>query len=332
MRVKKTVTTMMLIACVLLGMLFTACGQEEVNSMEGENVTETMENENVQTVTFIDDLGREVSVKNPQRVAALLGSYAHIWHLSGGIVVASADDAWEDFDLPLSADSINLGGTKDLSLEKLFEANPDFIIASSNTSQHVEWMETLENAKLNVAYFEVSDFEDYLRVLKICTEITGKEELYEKNGSNISEEIETIIEASQRRIKENNGEAPKVLSLRASATWIRAKNSEGNVLGEMLKDLGCINIADSDGSLLENLNLEHIMQENPDYIFICQQGNDIEGIQAHIEQFISENPAWNNLKAVKEGRVYVMDRALYTLKPNDRWSEAYEKLEEMLSE
>ena len=47
MRVKKTVTTMMLIACVLLGMLFTACGQEEVNSMEGENVTETMENENV---------------------------------------------------------------------------------------------------------------------------------------------------------------------------------------------------------------------------------------------------------------------------------------------
>ena len=81
MRVKKTVTTMMLIACVLLGMLFTACGQEEVNSMEGENVTETMENENVQTVTFIDDLGREVSVKNPQRVAALLGSYAHIWHL-----------------------------------------------------------------------------------------------------------------------------------------------------------------------------------------------------------------------------------------------------------
>ncbi len=332
MRVKKTVTTMMLIACVLLGMLFTACGQEEVNSMEGENVTETMENENVQTVTFIDDLGREVSVKNPQRVAALLGSYAHIWHLSGGIVVASADDAWEDFDLPLSADSINLGGTKDLSLEKLFEANPDFIIASSNTSQHVEWMETLENAKLNVAYFEVSDFEDYLRVLKICTEITGKKELYEKNGSNISEEIETIIEASQRRIKENNGEAPKVLSLRASATWIRAKNSEGNVLGEMLKDLGCINIADSDGSLLENLNLEHIMQENPDYIFICQQGNDIEGIQAHIEQFISENPAWNNLKAVKEGRVYVMDRALYTLKPNDRWSEAYEKLEEMLSE
>ena len=318
----------MLSACILMGMLCTACGTNVGNFT---NETESVEDKNFQTVTFKDDLGREVTVVNPQRVATLLGSYAHIWYLAGGTVVASADDAWEDFDIPLAKDAINLGGTKDLSLEKLFESNPDFIIASSNTSQHVEWLDTLEGAKLNVAYFEVSDFEDYLRVLKICTEITGKSELYDENGSALSEKISNVITESQNRIQENNGKAPKVLSLRASATWIRAKNSDGNVLGEMLKDLGCINIADTDESLLENLNLEHIMQEDPDYIFICQQGNNLEGINAHIEQFVSENPAWSNLTAVKEGRVYIMDRALYTLKPNNRWSEAYEKLEEIFS-
>ena len=313
---------------MIAGSICTGCGR---NAQEMTSENDTLINENAKEVTFTDDLGREVTVKNPQRVAALLGSYAHIWHLAGGTVVASADDAWEDFEIPLTEDAINLGGTKDLSLEKLFETNPDFIIASSNTSQHVEWLDTLEGANLNVAYFEVSDFDDYLRVLKICTDITGKAELYEKNGSAISEKIDTIIETSKQRIQSNNENAPKVLSLRASATWIRAKNSTGNVLGEMLKDLGCINIADSDDSLLENLNLEHIMQEDPDYIFICQQGNDLEGIKTHIEQFISENPAWNNLTAVKEGRVYIMDRALYTLKPNNRWDEAYERLEEILS-
>lgn len=319
----------MLTICVGLGTLCTACGQSVGTS---ENSTSVVEQENSNAVTFTDDLEREVTVENPQRVVALLGSYAHIWYLAGGNVVASADDAWEDFDIPLATDAINLGGTKDLSLEKVFEANPDFIIASSNTSQHIEWLDTLENAKLNVAYFEVSDFEDYLRVLKICTDITGNAELYNENGSSILDEINAIIDASQKRIQQKNGDAPKVLSLRASATWIRAKNSTGNVLGEMLKDLGCINIADSDDSLLENLNLEHIMQEDPDYIFICQQGNNLEGIKAHIDKFISENPAWSNLTAVKEGRVYIMDRALYTLKPNNRWSEAYEKLEEILSE
>ncbi len=329
MKTRRKIVGLMLTICVGLGTLCTACGQ---NVGTSENGTSVVEQENSNAVTFTDDLEREVTVENPQRVVALLGSYAHIWYLAGGNVVASADDAWEDFDIPLATDAINLGGTKDLSLEKVFEANPDFIIASSNTSQHIEWLDTLENAKLNVAYFEVSDFEDYLRVLKICTDITGNTELYNENGSSILDEINGIIDASQKRIQQKNGDAPKVLSLRASATWIRAKNSTGNVLGEMLKDLGCINIADSDDSLLENLNLEHIMQEDPDYIFICQQGNNLEGIKAHIDKFISENPAWSNLTAVKEGRVYIMDRALYTLKPNNRWSEAYEKLEEILSE
>lgn len=330
MRRTEKLLTMILSVCLLASMFFSACGQTSGTNQGEENSTGSIENGTIQTVTFMDDLGREVTVENPQRVAALLGSYAHIWHLAGGIVTASADDAWEDFEIPLAEDAINLGGTKDLNLEKLFEANPDFVIASSNTTQHVEWLDTLENANINVAYFEVSDFNDYLHVLEICTNITGRADLYDENGSHISEEIKGIIEVSQKRI-ETKGEAPKVLSLRASATWIRAKNSEGNVLGEMLKDLGCINIADSDGSLLENLNLEHIMQQDPDYIFICQQGDDEEGMKAHMEQFIAENPAWSNLTAVKEGRVYYMEKALYTLKPNNRWSEAYEKLEEILS-
>ena len=67
--------------------------------------------------TFIDDLGREVTVSDPQRVAALLGSFADVWYLAGGTVAASADDAWADFELPLPEDAVNLGMTKRLNLE-----------------------------------------------------------------------------------------------------------------------------------------------------------------------------------------------------------------------
>ena len=35
-------------------------------------------------ISFTDDLGREVTVHNPQRVAALLGSYADLWMLAPG--------------------------------------------------------------------------------------------------------------------------------------------------------------------------------------------------------------------------------------------------------
>ena len=83
--------------------------------------------------TFVDDLDRTVTVSNPQRVACLLGSFAQVWQLAGGQVIATADDAWEDFGLELPADAVNLGGTKHLSLELLLSAQPDFIIASTNT-------------------------------------------------------------------------------------------------------------------------------------------------------------------------------------------------------
>lgn len=280
--------------------------------------------------TFTDDLGRTVTVENPQKVAALLGSFADMWFLAGGTVAASADDAWDDFNLPMAEDAVNLGQTKELSLEKLLALEPDFILASTNTSIHMEWKETLEKTGIPVAYFEVSDFEDYLRVLKICTDITDREDLYEKNGLSVQKQIEEVIAESKERIAENG--APKVLFLRASATSIRAKNSQDNVLGEMLKSLGCENIADDDESLLENLSVEHILQEDPDFIFFVQVGDDKEAVDNHIESFIHDHPIWKELTAVKEGRVYHMDKALYNLKPNDRWGEAYEKLEEILAD
>ena len=49
-----------------------------------------------------------------------------------------------------------------------------------------------------------------------------------------------------------------------------------------------------------------------------------------IENMFRENPLWNELDAVKTGNVYYMDKRLYNFKPNARWAEAYEKLEEIL--
>lgn len=322
-----------LIYIILMVLILTGCGNRNtqysvttVHTMS-ENTEMTEDDEGY---TFTDAFGRNVTVGNPKRVAALLGSFADIWYLAGGEVVASADDAWEDFDLPMSEDAINLGMTKDLSLEKLFEANPDFVLASSNTSGNVEWLEVLEAAGITVAYFEVNDFDDYLNVLKICTDITGRSDLYEKHGLAILEQIEQTIGSSKKRIEEK-GMAPTVLNLRASSTFIRAKNSKNNVLGEMLYNLGCINIADNEKSLLENLSIEQIILQDPEYIFFIQQGDDAEGTKANIESFISENPAWSELTAVKEGKVFMLEKSLYALKPNDRWGEAYEKLEEILS-
>ncbi len=274
--------------------------------------------------TFTDDLGREITVTSAERTAALLGSYADIWYLAGGTVCASADDAWEDFDLPLKEDTVHLGATKNLSLEALFACEPDFVLASTNTPQHLEWREALEGAGIAVAYFDVVNFEDYLRMLKICTDITGKPEYFEQYGLDVQDQVNEIL---RRR---DGQKAQSVLVMRASAASIRAKRSDATVLGEMLSSFGCSNIADSDSSLLENLSIESILLANPDKIFFIQTGDDIEGIEKNVEKLFQENPLWYELDAVINGRVYYMDKHLYNLKPNARWGEAYEKLEEIL--
>lgn len=293
-----------------------ACGADTDTQKETENGEEGF--------TFTDDLGREITVLTHERVATLLGSYADMWILSGGEVCAAPEDAFDDFDLPLSEDTVNLGETKRLSLELLLSANPDFVLASTNTSQHLEWQQALEGAGITVAYFDVACFEDYLRVLKICTDITGCPERYAEYGTKLQEQIEEIL-------KRNEGkESRSVLVMRASATSIRAKNSSGNVLSEMLESFGCVNIADSDDSLLENLSVESILLQNPDRIFIVQSGDDTEGTKQNIETMFQENPLWKELDAVKNNRLYFLDKHLYNLKPNARWAEAYEQLEEML--
>ena len=286
------------------------------------------ESESPESVSFTDDLGRRITVKkNPQRVAALLGSFADTWVLAGGTLCAAAKDAWDDFGLRLN-NAVNLGGAHSPSLEALLSAEPDFVIASASTSADVEMKESLQNAGITVAYFDVDSFEDYLNMLKICTDITGRKDLYQKNGLDIQNQIEDI--KSHFAAANLSEEKKTVLMLRTSASSVKAKGSEGTVLGEMLKDLGCVNIADSDKSLLENLSVERVIAGEPYRIFTVTMGDDTAAATDNLKRMMEENPAWGKLEAVEQNRLNVMDRRLFNLKPNANWAKAYETLTEIL--
>ena len=308
-----------LIAATLL-LTLAACGSgaSQAETESGDTAADS--------VTFTDVLGREVTVpKEPQRVAALIGSFADVWCLAGGqeTLVAAADDSWTQFQLDLDESVARLGSVKTPNTEALLAAEPEFVLGSAKTAGNVELQELLEQARIPVAYFDVSSFEDYLRVLDICTQITGHEENYTQYGT----EVESQIEAARARV---TGEAPTVLFVRATGASVKVKNSQDTVLGEMLADLGCVNIADSETGLLENLSMETIVAADPDYIFVIIQGTDTTDAEMLLDTTLLSNPAWDGLTAVQEGRYYIMDQRLYNVKPNARWGEAYEKLADIL--
>lgn len=307
-----------LIIALLTLLLLVGCGGEAP-------AQETAAESETGAVTIVDDLGRSVTVDHPQRVAVLIGSFADVWCLAGGedSLVATAHDAWTYFDhLPLEGVT-DLGASKEISLETLIATQPDFIVASCNTQLDLELLPTFEEMGIPAAYFEVSTFESYLSMLERCTQITGETQNYKTNGTDVQAQVDQAIARA-------DGSQPTVLYIRVSSSGCKVKNSQDNVLGEMLAALDCINIADREDSLLEDLSMEVIMEEDPDYIFLVYQTSDPSVAQAVADETLRRNPAWNTLRAVQEGRCYVMDQTLYNLKPNARWGQAYEELADIL--
>lgn len=275
-------------------------------------------------ISFTDSLGQTVSLSPPRRVAALIGSFADVWCLAGGedSLVAAAHDTWTSFDLNLGPETADLGAIKEPNLEVLLASQPDLVLASCNTQADLELRETFARAGIPAAYFDVQTFDDYLNMLEIYTRLTGHPERYTAYGTDVAAQAEAAI-------ARQDGSAPSVLCIRATGVSCKVKGSTDNVLGEMLADLGCVNVADG-SSLLEDLSLEAILAADPAYIFAVLQGADQTDAQRTLEATLLSHPAWSQLRAVQENRFYVLDHRLYNLKPNARWGEAYEKLADIL--
>lgn len=307
------------------GLFFSGCAQTSSDSAQEQEKAQTAQSE---TVAFTDDLGREITVEKPKRTAILIGSFADEWIEAGGrdSLVAAAHDTFTNFE-PENPDTIaDLGEVKSINTEQLIASEPDLVIASAKNESQKDLKNQLDQAGIPVAYFDVSDFDDYLRTLKIFTDLTGDQDAYEKYGVSQQEAIDQAI--AERK----DTDPLRVLYIRATGSSIKSKNSKGSVLGEMLSDLNTENIADAEDGLLEDLSAEAILNEDPDAIFIVYQGSDDSKARKNLDSSLMSQEAWNELSAVRNNQVYVMDQKLYNLKPNSEWAKAYQDLADQLDQ
>ena len=274
--------------------------------------------------TFTDDTGAAVTVpEKPETVAVLLSSLADLWITAGGTVDITVGETVERGFADETAILVDDGAGKTVNLEALVAAEPDFVIYSADLSGQLECAEMLRSAGIPAAGFHVETFEDYLRVLKICTDILGTPERYARYGTDLKAEIDGMI-AEAREVQVS------VLFVRAgsSAKYTKAKTAENHFVCAMLKELGTFNIAEKAPILLDGLSTEEILISDPDFILFTTMGDESAG-QAYMESLVSD-PVWKTLTAVKTGRVYQLPKELFQFKPNARWAEAYRYLIELL--
>ena len=262
--------------------------------------------------------------ENPvMRVVSLYGSYAEAWQLAGGTLAGVTEDAVSERGMDLGEHIQIIGTVKEPNLELVIALEPDLVLLSADIASHAAAAQTLEAAGIPCRLLRVDTFTDFAGMMDEFTLMTGRRDIYEELIPPMQAQIDALVARAAAQ------EHPTVLLLRAFSTGVRVKGRD-NLAGVMLEEMGCVNIADRQPSLLEEVTLEAIVAENPEYVLISIMGADIDAALQSVEQTLGQNPAWQALDAVQAGRVYVLPKELFHYKPNTRWGESYAYLAHIL--
>lgn len=276
---------------------------------------------------FTDDAGYEVRLeKYPVTTAVLFSSYAEIWTLCEGSVDITVYESIERGFASEDALLVDDGAGKTIDTERLIAAQPDFVIASADIPAQVECCAQLREMGIPAALFHVESFADYLRVLDILTTITGNREVYEQYGISVQDAIDGLLTP---QIKQQNSTLT-YLFIRAgsSKSSTKAKTASNNFVCAMLDDLGAKNIADQAPVLLDSLSFETVLLQDPDFIFISTMGNE-QAAKQYMDQVLQQD-TWQSLSAIQKGNYAYLEKDLFQFKPNQRWAQAYQILEQYL--
>ena len=272
---------------------------------------------------YTDSEGRQVAVNAVSpRTVALSASIAEIWLEAGGELIGTTDDAFEERGLLETGEAEVVGTIKTPNVETILSLSPDLVLLAPDIAGHVEAAAVLEDAGVSCFYVDATSFESYDETMMAFTEMTEKPENYEKYVTRPKAAIEDIITAAKEK------EQKSVLLLRAYSSGVKVKNT--GTAAEMLDEFGAGNIASNDKSLPENLSLEKIYEEDPQFVFIVTMGDNEAEIAKALDEFLFSDPIWSELSAVKNGHVVYLPKDLFHYKPNGRWEEAYSYLYEEL--
>lgn len=238
-------------------------------------------------MSFTDSLGNAVTLEGrPQRVAALIGSYAETWVLAGEDTLAAVtQDAYDERGLELGEDVTNVGSNQTPELEALFAAQPDLVLLTPDLDGQLALAEPGGGGHPR----RLVQGGVLLRLPRHAGDLHPPD----RAGRPVPEQRAGRPGGDRPGAGPRPGGGPTVLLLRAYSTGVRAKNSD-NIAGVMLKDLGCVNIADSDSGLLEELQMESILAADPDHIFVTTMGSSTEKALASLTELFHSDPAWES--------------------------------------
>ena len=292
------------------------------------------------TVTFTDASGEGTAItvkKHPEATVSLYASLTTLWYEAGGSVIGciggdAAVELYTDYigrditkDNGMTVVAISAVGKK-WDVETILAMQPELIICSTAMGGYSTIKAPAEAAGIPLVAVEYNDFADYLKWFKVFCNLTGKPELWDSVAMKALDEVTAVLAGCP---VEN---APRVLCMFSGVNSLQANTSD-TVIGGMISAMNAGNIVDAWGyngtAERIEISLETVYAADPDIILVqCHAG--VDAARAQVERIYGNNPVWQGLTAVKEGRVFYLDKMLFHNKPNSRFAEAYSTLAQIL--
>lgn len=295
---------MQLSLSVLLVSFCCACAQETMT---------------IETVTFTDDLQREISVPIPlTSVVTLAPSLTETLAYLGAEDLITAVDINSDYPESISELPRITGWDMSVNYEELVALGPDLILASEMTS--LDAISSMEDLGLNVFCIKnPADFPELFESILLIGELIGKTPEAEELTAALSDRA-AEIEAVVAEAKDTPLVFYEIDATDPAKPWTAGK---GTFISKLIQMAGGINLGDElEGEWIQ-ISLEALLKADPQIILL---GDSMYGSTA---EAASQRTGWNEISAVKDGKLFEFDDNLVT-RPGPRLVDGFELIAQMI--
>ena len=269
----------------------------------GKETTTTPPPTTEKTVTIIDYRGKYVEVLCPvERIVALCPTAQEtICAFGDGDKIVGHCSLYK-FPSYMEEKPVVADNPGKPNLEILLEQKPDVVIADTHILHQPELIEKIENAGVPVVV-ERPHPENMVAIIKNIGLMLDKKEKAEE----IADYVESYLSLVKERVGKLKPEEKPLVYWEASWGKYKAPTGESPT-GYKIIAAGGINIAAGELGSWPQISPEWVIERNPDVIIAMipsKQERTVENMKAKRDEVMSR-PELKEVKAVKEGRVYII--------------------------
>ena len=251
-------------------------------------------------LTVRDYLKYETTIETkPEKVAVLSGTPLNIWYDLGGKSVCTSDvsdnvrltEGYEEEIKSLP----QIGPVYSVDMEAVIAQEPDLIIAQVGT-------QTTQGSKLREMGYDVID------TYRAFGKLLGQSELAEQRIAELEKGKKEITDKLP-----DDDISVVILYVTSKSLAVKLDNSiAGDIAGILELDNIASGLApDTVGSETTPLDIEYIVEKDPDYVLVTTMISSNEEAKKTVEEQFASNPAWSSVNAISEGRVIYLPQQYY---------------------